>query len=100
MQPTSQYATLVGARSWLKKGLGWSMLAKWAAWPPSCISVTSADFPDPTALGVASDVSWAVEGTQLPSGRRQAGWGQWQKPERTHTSLRVGRIGGCGQFRV
>lgn len=53
MDCVSAYATLVGARSWLKKGDGWSMLAKCAAWPPSCSSVTSAVRPEPTWLGVA-----------------------------------------------
>ena len=32
----SAYATLVGARSWLASGVACSMLAKCAAWPPSC----------------------------------------------------------------
>jgi hypothetical protein len=49
----SAYATEVGARSWEKKGDACVMLAKCAAWPPSCSSVTSAVLPLPTWLGVA-----------------------------------------------
>ena len=53
---------------------------------PSCSSVASAVLPEPTALGVASDVKLANDvkladaGCHDPSARRHAHWGQWQKP--------------------
>mmetsp|Transcript_2766 Transcript_2766/g.5802 ORF Transcript_2766/g.5802 Transcript_2766/m.5802 type:complete len:252 (+) Transcript_2766:242-997(+) len=80
MDCSSAYGTEVGARSWEKRGLGMSMLAKCAAWPASCIRVVRAVSPEPTAEGSARLVKWATLGCQDPSPRRQAGWGQWQKP--------------------
>ena len=44
------------------------------------MSVVRAVSPEPTEAGSAREVKWATEGCQLPSLRRQAGWGQWQKP--------------------
>ena len=55
------------------------MLAKWAAWPPSCASVVSAVRPDPRAPGVARDVKLVSHGTRVPSGLEkrwgEVGWG-------------------------
>lgn len=36
--------------------------------------------PLPIASGEASEVKLAWLGTQVPSGRLHAGWGQWQNP--------------------
>lgn len=53
----------------------------------SCTSAASSHvcikhtvLPLPTASGEANDVKFAWLGTQLPSARRHAGCGQWQKP--------------------
>ena len=80
MDWSSAYATDVGARSCEKSGDGMRMLAKWAAWPASCINVVSPVSPEPTAAGSASEVKCVTVGCQLPSGRTHAGCGQWQKP--------------------
>ena len=45
-----QRADLKGARSWPKNGLGWSMLAMCAAWPPSWSRVTRAVRPLPSGM--------------------------------------------------
>lgn len=73
--------TEVGARSWEKSGDGMSMFAKCAACPASCIRVVKEVRPEPMAEGSARLVKCAVEGCQVPSLRRQAGWGletSWQ----------------------
>ena len=54
MDCVSAYATLMGARSWETSGDRPWMLEKWAAWPPSCMSVVHATRPDPTAVGEGS----------------------------------------------
>eukprot|EP00955_Chlamydomonas_euryale_P009185 98551-Chlamydomonas_euryale.AAC.1 len=70
----SAVATEKGARSWPKKGLGCSMFAKCAAWPPSCSSVTSAVRPEPICEKGGKGTG-QPEGVFLSRGRRALGGG-------------------------
>ena len=78
--PFLSLSSLSAAASPNPRTLGWLMLAKWAAWPASCINVVSAFCPDPTAEGSARDVKLASDGCHEPSPRTHATCGQWQKP--------------------